>query len=103
WQAHEQQLGQVGRATTAVQNVQCFLACRRNAMRQVASRPACVATAVRIFTRDCDIYVGRLWAVTSPFDPSPLASRIDAEAEVRDRDLGVGRGVSSKRARPRAD
>ena len=37
--------------------------------------------------------------MTSPFDPSPLASRIDAEAEVRDRDLGFGRVVSSNRAR----
>jgi inward rectifier potassium channel len=37
--------------------------------------------------------------VTSSFDPSPLASRIAAEAELRDRDLGFGSVVSSNRAR----
>jgi inward rectifier potassium channel len=37
--------------------------------------------------------------VTPSFDPSPLASRIAAEAELRDRDLGFGTVVSSNRAR----
>ena len=37
--------------------------------------------------------------MTSSFDPSPLASRIAAEAELRDRDLGFGSVVSSNRAR----
>jgi inward rectifier potassium channel len=32
--------------------------------------------------------------MTTPFDPSPLAARISAEAEVRDRDLGFGSVVS---------
>jgi inward rectifier potassium channel len=32
--------------------------------------------------------------VTTPFDPSPLAGRIAAEAEIRDRDLGFGSVVS---------
>jgi inward rectifier potassium channel len=36
--------------------------------------------------------------VTSSFDPSPLASRIAEEAELRDRDLGFGTVVSSNRA-----
>jgi inward rectifier potassium channel len=36
--------------------------------------------------------------VTPSFDPSPLASRIAAEAELRDRDLGFGSVVSSHRA-----
>src|SRR5437762_11382051 len=34
--------------------------------------------------------------MTTPFDPSPLAARISAEAEVRDRDLGFGSVVSSE-------
>ena len=37
--------------------------------------------------------------MTPSFDPSPLASRIAAEAELRDRDLGFGSVVSSNRAR----
>jgi inward rectifier potassium channel len=37
--------------------------------------------------------------VTRSFDPSPLASRVAAEAELRDRDLGFGTVVSSNRAR----
>ena len=37
--------------------------------------------------------------MTPSFDPSPLASRIAAEAELRDRDLGFGTVVSSNRAR----
>ena len=32
--------------------------------------------------------------MAAPFDPSPLASRVAAEAEVRDRDLGFGSVVS---------
>ena len=36
--------------------------------------------------------------MTSSFDPSPLASRVAAEAELRDRDLGFGTVVSSNRA-----
>ena len=32
--------------------------------------------------------------MSAPFDPSPLAARISAEAEVRDRDLGFGAVVS---------
>ncbi len=32
--------------------------------------------------------------MSAPFDPSPLAARISAEAEVRDRDLGFGSVVS---------
>jgi inward rectifier potassium channel len=38
-------------------------------------------------------------AVTPSFDPSPLAGRIAAEAEVRDRDLGFGSIVSRNSAR----
>jgi len=37
--------------------------------------------------------------VTSSFDPSPLASHIAADAELRDRDLGFGTVVSGTRAR----
>src|SRR6266513_1032484 len=32
--------------------------------------------------------------MSAPFEPSPLAARISAEAEVRDRDLGFGSVVS---------
>jgi inward rectifier potassium channel len=37
--------------------------------------------------------------VTPSFDPSPLAARVAAEAEVRDRDLGFGAVVSRNSAR----
>jgi inward rectifier potassium channel len=37
--------------------------------------------------------------VTSSFDPSPLASRVAVDAELRDRDLGFGTVVSGNRAR----
>jgi inward rectifier potassium channel len=36
--------------------------------------------------------------VTPSFDPSPLASRVSSDAELRDRDLGFGTVVSSHRA-----
>ena len=36
--------------------------------------------------------------MTSSFDPSPLASRVADDAELRDRDLGFGSVVSSNRA-----
>jgi inward rectifier potassium channel len=48
---------------------------------------------VRVFPHDLDKY-GDFVKVTPMFDPSPLAARVAAEAELRDRDLGFGSVVS---------
>jgi inward rectifier potassium channel len=66
--------------------------------RVAAPAAACFATTVRLFAHACDIFVENA-TVTTSSNSSPLAARIAADAELRDRDLGFGAVVSGHRAR----